>query len=363
MGDLRGLIYIFLGSLSISFILTPLMRKIALKKNIMAMPGERMIHTEPVPYLGGVAIYLSFVAGIMLTIYLDKNILREVLYKIYGLVIAATFVVALGLWDDIKNIKPWVKLLFQVIVAFFLFGCGFRIQVVTNIFFGGEYHLPIYISTLITVLWFVGMINAMNLIDGLDGLAAGITIIASCALMLVSFFLKNPINIIILSALTGACLGFLKYNFYPAKIFMGDAGSMFLGLVLGAIALLGSQHKAATAVALLTPISALFIPIADTFIAILRRIVEKRPIFRADKEHLHHRLLIIGLNHRQIVVFLYLVTLYLGMFSFLFVLIPDKYALILLFLLALGLFMGIVVMRFIERKLRYLYRLPPHNHN
>ncbi len=365
MENLSGLIYIFLCSLIASFILTPLMRKIALKKNILANPGERMIHTEPIPYLGGVAIYIAFLLGLILAFYfyLPRGIFDRFFYKLIGLAIGATFILILGLWDDIKNITPTVKLLGQIIVALLLFSYGFRVEVVTNIFLGGEYHLPLYISAFITVVWFVGMINAMNLIDGLDGLACGIAIIASGALIFVSIFLSNYISIIFLIALGGACLGFLKYNFYPAKIFMGDAGSMFLGLVFAAVALVGSQHKAATAVALLAPISALFIPVADTFIAITRRLVKKKSIFKADRAHLHHRLLIIGLNQRQIVIFLYMVTLYLGLFSFLFVLIPDKYALILLILLALGLFMGIVVMRFIERKLRYLYRLESHTHN
>ncbi len=365
MGDLGGLIYIFLGSLSISFILTPLMRKIALKKNIMAVPGGRMIHAEPIPYLGGVAIYFAFLVGlgVAFCFYLKESVFLGLFHKLIGLIIGATLILILGLWDDIRDVRPLYKLFGQVIIALLLFSYGFRIKVVTNIFLGGEFHLPLYLSALVTVLWFVGMVNAVNLIDGLDGLAAGITVIASCALIFVSFFLDNYINIIILLALAGGCLGFLKYNFYPAKIFMGDAGSMFLGLVLGAVALLGSQHKAATAVALLTPISALFIPIADTFIAVVRRMVKKKSIFKADKDHLHHRLLIIGLNQRQIVIFLYMVTLYLGLFSFLFVLIPDKYALILLLLLALGLFMGIIVMRFVERKLRYLYRLESDSRN
>ena len=357
MVNVMSIIVIFITAAVVSLISTPLMRKIAIKRNIMAQPGDRMVHTEPTPYLGGIAIYFAFIAALALGIYINRDILCKSIDQLNALCIAATFIAALGLWDDIKNINPFLKLCGQIVIALFLFAFGFRAEVVTNIFMGGEFHLPLYLSSFVTIFWYVGMINAMNLIDGLDGLAAGITVIASGALILVSSFLGNYIDILILAALAGSALGFLKFNFYPAKIFMGDTGSMLLGLILASVALLGSQHKAATAVALLTPIAALAIPISDVLIAIIRRMIRKQSIFKADMFHVHHRMLVIGLNHKQIVLFIYLVTLYLGIFSFLFILIPDKFALILLILLALGLFMGMIVIRFVERKLRYLYRL------
>jgi len=363
MVNIVSIIIVFIIALAVSFVITPLARKFALRNNIMAQPGDRMVHTEPTPYLGGAAIYLAFFAALAVGIYIDRDILYKSISKLNALFFASTLIVALGLWDDIKNINPLAKLCSQIAIALFLFIFGFRAEVVTNIFAGGEFHLPLYLSVFITVFWYVGMVNAMNLIDGLDGLASGITVIASGALIFVSSFLGNYVDILILAALAGSALGFLKYNFYPAKIFMGDAGSMLLGLVLASAALLGSQHKAATAVALLTPIAALAIPIGDVLIAISRRIIRKQPIFKADMFHIHHRMLIIGLNQKQIVLFIYLVTLYLGIFSFLFVLIPDKFALILLILLALGLSMGIVVIRFVERKLRYLYRLEERSRN
>jgi len=363
MVNVMSIVVVFIAGAIVSFAVTPLARRVALKNNIMAQPGDRMVHTEPTPYLGAVAIYFAFVMALAVGIYINRDILCKSIDKLNALFFASTFIFALGLWDDIKNINPLVKLCGQIVIALFLFSFGFRVGVVTNIFLGGEFRLPLYLSAFITVFWYVGMINAMNLIDGLDGLAAGITVIASGALILVSFYLGNYVDILILAALAGSALGFLKFNFYPAKIFMGDAGSMLLGLVLASVALLGSQHKAATAVALLTPIAALAIPIGDVLIAVIRRVIRKQPIFKADMFHIHHRMLIIGLNQKQIVLFIYLVTLYLGIFSFLFILIPDKFALILLILLTLGLSMGMIVIRFIERKLRYLYRLEERSHN
>jgi UDP-GlcNAc:undecaprenyl-phosphate GlcNAc-1-phosphate transferase len=277
--------------------------------------------------------------------------------KLTGLLVAGTLIMMLGLWDDIKNIKPIVKLIGQIAVALLLFGFGFRIELLTNPFGGGEIQIPLFLSAIITVAWIVGLVNAMNLIDGLDGLAAGIAVIVSSSLLFVGLFLHNYITAFLLAALAGSTLGFLRYNFYPARIFMGDTGSMFLGLILASAALIKSQYKAATAVVLLVPITTLAIPIYDTLNAAIRRILKKGSIFRADKKHLHHRLLSTGLTQKQIVLFMYLVTIYLGIFAFLFVLIPEKYAVILLVLLALGFFMGTRVIGFVEKSARAIHRL------
>jgi UDP-GlcNAc:undecaprenyl-phosphate GlcNAc-1-phosphate transferase len=350
-------IFGFLISLSISLFLTPLMKKIALKKGILSKPGKRKIHTKPIPYLGGISIYFSFFITLLIIFYLNRKFRIEFSKEFIGLFIAGTGIVLLGLWDDIKNISPFTKLTGQIIIVLFLFTYGFRIELLTHPFFGKEIHLPLILSVFLTLIWFIGLINAMNLIDGLDGLAAGITVIACFTLGFIALYLKNHITAVLLFTLAGSCLGFLRFNFYPAQIFMGDAGSMFLGLILASTSLVGSQYKSATAVALLTPLVALTIPIYDTFMAIIRRLIKRRSIFKADRKHLHHRLLEMGLNQKQIVLFIYLVTLYFGIFAFLFVLIPNQYALILLILLALGLFMGMIVIRFVERKLRYIRKL------
>lgn len=350
------LVLVFCVALSISYLLTPLMRIIALKTRILSEPGKRMVHTRSIPYLGGLAIYFAFIVAVSVIFYANQQLRMGFSQQLRGLLIASTLIVILGLWDDIKNIRPITKLTGQIVTALLLFACGFRIKVLTNPFVGGEMHIPLFLSILITVAWIVGLVNAMNLIDGLDGLAAGITVIVSGALLFIALFLHNYINVFLLAALAGSALGFLRFNFYPAQIFMGDTGSMFIGLVLASIALIESQYKSATATVLLIPITALAIPIYDTFAAVFRRMLKKGSIFRADKRHLHHRLLSTGLTQRQIVLFIYLVTLYLGLFAFLFVLIPEKYALILLVLLALGLFMATRIIGFVEREARLIHR-------
>lgn len=353
-----GLLVLVFGiSLGVSYLLTPLMRKVAIKTRILSKPSRRKVHDRPVPYLGGLAIYFAFIIAMLVVFYTNPQFKIEFSEKLRGLLIGGTLIVLLGLWDDIKNIRPITKLIGQIFVALLMFGHGFRIEVLTNPFFGGEIHIPLFLSALITVAWIVGLINAMNLIDGLDGLAAGITVIISGSLFLVALYLHNYITVFLLAVLAGSTLGFLRFNFYPAKIFMGDSGSMFLGLILASAALISLQYKSATATVLLVPITALSIPIYDTFLAVIRRALKKVSIFKADKNHLHHRLLSTGLKQRQIVLFLYLVTLYLGIFAFLFVLIPERFALILLILLTLGLFIGVRIIGFIERKTRSLHRL------
>jgi len=222
------------------------------------------------------------------------------------------------------------------------------------------------------MLVIVGSSNAVNLTDGLDGLAIGCVIMVALTYAGFSYVsghakISEYLQILFLpgtgeltvfcSSVIGAGLGFLWFNAYPANIFMGDTGSMFIGLILASVTLIRSQHKSAAAAVLLVPITALAIPIYDTFMAVIRRLLKKGSIFRADKRHLHHRLLSTGLEQRQIILFMYLITLYLGIFAFLFVLIPKEFALMLLLLLALGLFMGSRVIGFVEKKARQIHRL------
>ncbi len=351
------LVFIFGISLGISLLVTPLMRQIALKTGILSIPGRRMVNTRAIPYLGGLAIYFAFVVAILVVFYTNQQFKIEFSQRLKGLLIGGTLIVILGLWDDMRNIRPITKLIGQIVVALILFAYGFRIELLTNPFLGGEMHLPLFLSVLVTVAWIVGLINAMNLIDGLDGLAAGITAIVSGSLLFIALFLHNYITAFLLAVLAGSVLGFLRFNFYPAKIFMGDTGSMFIGLILASTVLIESQYKSATATVLLIPITALAIPIYDTVMAVIRRLLRRGSIFKADKRHLHHRLLSMGLKQRQVVLFMYLVTLYLGIFAFLFVLISEEYALILLVLLALGLFMGGRIVGFVEREIRSKHRL------
>ncbi|MFH1772349.1 MAG: MraY family glycosyltransferase [Candidatus Omnitrophota bacterium] len=344
-------------SFIISYAFTPFIIRIATKHNLITYPGGRRVHEKPTPYMGGLVIYAAFTLSLLFAVLADKQLSENFLNSAFTLFIAGTITVILGVIDDIRDIKSLLKLSGQIAIAGFLYWQGFRIDVLTNPFSGSEMEIPRIISVAITSFWIVGMMNAINLIDGLDGLAAGITTIVCACLLFSAIFLENYVTAFILVALGASTLGFLPYNFYPAKIFLGDAGSMLIGVILAVAALVGSQYKSTTAATLLVPITALAIPISDTFFAVVRRFFNKRPIFRADKKHLHHRLLGMGLPQRQIVLTIYMITLYLGIFAFLFVLIPNKYALILLVLLALGFFMAIRMFGFIERKITLIYRL------
>lgn len=337
-------------SFGTAYLLTPLMRKVALKMGVMSWPGKRTVHTQPIPYLGGLAIYFAFVTAVWAVLYASPQLKLEFSQSVKGLFIGATLIVILGLWDDIKNLRAVIKLAGQTAIALVLFTYEFRIDLITNPF-GGQIHIPLFGSALITVVWVVGVINALNLVDGLDGLAAGVTFIGSVVLFSIALFLGNYITVYLLAALAGSVLGFLRFNFHPAKIFMGDTGSMLLGLILACSVLLGFQYKIATAAVLLVPITVLSIPIYDTSVAFFRRLMKQAPIFRPDKQHLHHRLLSMGLSHKYTVLFFYLLCVYFGIIAFLFVLIPEQYAFILLILLGIGVFIGMRTIGFIERKM------------
>jgi len=212
---------------------------------------------------------------------------------------------AVGALDDVRAVRSLYKLAAQVFVAVVAFACGFQIQAIQLPLFGtlqmGVFALPV------TVLWIVGVTNAVNLIDGLDGLAAGVTFFAAFTSFVIASISGSVFVALTMAALMGALVGFLFFNFNPARIFMGDSGSYFLGFVLATTALAGGglQQKASTAVSLLVPVLALGVPIFDTLFSMFRRVLERRPIFSADRGHVHHRLLDIGLTHRRAVIFLY----------------------------------------------------------
>lgn len=345
-----------LFSLIMTLVMTPFIRQAALALKIVDRPGKRKVHRVPIPRLGGVAVFLAWGVAVALAVHFPADPgLIAILRPVMGL---AGVVVLLGAWDDWKDLPGKAKLFAQVAIASLVFWIGPRIDRLTNPF-GGTLIFPWPLSYLLTILWIVGMMNAMNLIDGLDGLAAGLVMIASIGLMGAGAYLRGEASLIVLAALSGSCFGFLRYNFYPAQIFLGDSGSQFLGFILAMAALLEHQYKAAAAVALLVPLMALAMPIFDTGLAFVRRLRWRRSIFQADKYHLHHRLLRMGLSHRQVVLFFYLLCSYLSLMSFLFVLITDRYALVLLLLLALGFFVAMQTLRFIELKFLAFRRRTP----
>jgi len=294
-------ILIFISSLIISYILTPLVKKMARMVNGFDHPSKRRVNTRPIPNTGGIAIFSAFMISYFL--FNDHSL------STYGIMFGATFIFILGLIDDIFEISPLVKLLGQIGAASILIYYGIQINFITNPL-GGMIYLG-YFSFPITILWVVGITNTVNLIDGLDGLAAGISIIATITLFAVAMQEYRLIPAVLAIALAGSLSGFLKYNFHPAEIFMGDSGSMFTGFILAAISATGAL-KSAAAVTIVVPILALGVPIFDTIFAIVRRLYHNKPIGEADRGHIHHRLMALGWSHRQAVIIVYGSSLLLG---------------------------------------------------
>lgn len=298
----------FLGLIAAvcSFLFTPIAKKIAFKVKAIDIPKDnRRVHKKPTPLLGGIAIYVGFIF---------VNFLKKgpVTHSDIGIMAGATIILVGGILDDIYDIKPWQKLLFQVAGALCLIISGVTIELLTNPFSDAVPYLNIGVLFIpLTIMWIVGVTNAINLIDGLDGLAAGVALISSLTILIITI-MKGRMEAAYLTAiLGGAILGFLPYNFNPASIFMGDTGAQLLGFLLAAISIEGAI-KSATAFAIAAPILALGLPIFDTMFAMIRRKVNGKPIMQGDRGHLHHRLLDMGLNQRQAVVIMYLISAVLG---------------------------------------------------
>lgn len=291
----------FLAALALSAILTPLIRKLALALQVVDEPGERKVHVEPVPLWGGLAIFLAFLS--------TAKLFASDFEALGAVVVAGTFITGVGLVDDVRPLSAKVKFGGQIIAALILVAMGTKIEFLTNPF-GGMIYLGWW-SVPITVLWVVSITNMLNLIDGLDGLAAGVAVIAAGSLFVVAADKGQVVMAMLSAILAGSALGFLPYNFHPAKIFMGDTGSLFLGFILAALSVEGALKGAAT-IGLTIPILVLGVPVFDTLFAIIRRHREGRPIYKADRGHIHHRLLDLGLSQKSAVLVVYLCSLALG---------------------------------------------------
>jgi len=319
-------LYAFFIAAALSYIFTPFAMKLAWKLGAIDVPKDaRRVHKKPIPRLGGLAIFAGFTVAALLTLPLKNP-------SVLGILIGSSVIVAVGILDDIYCLSPKVKLLLQIGAALIPVAFGIRVEWVTNPF-GGMLYIGKY-SIIITLFWIVGITNTLNFIDGLDGLAAGISAIASITMLLVNLNLKQGNPVIFTALLAGACIGFLPFNFNPAKIFMGDTGAMFLGFVLSSVAV-DAAVKSATVVALIVPMLALGLPIFDTAFAIVRRFMNGKPIMQADRGHIHHRLIDNGLSQKQAVIFLYAMSLVLGLCAVLMVKIGMKEALL---ALTIGLF-------------------------
>jgi UDP-GlcNAc:undecaprenyl-phosphate GlcNAc-1-phosphate transferase len=307
-GLLPGL-WPLLAALVICAIAVPLMIRLSPRLGVIAMPSERHAHSKPTPALGGLAMYIGFAAAILLLVPINITSV--------GLLVVCGLATVLLIQDDRSPVRPLVKLAMQVtiaVVAVVVFGDILKDDRFVISYFGlpGDHIVRLYLlATPVSIFWLLGMQNTVNFLDGADGLAAGVVLIVAITLMLAAAGQKQIEVVQVSGALAGACAGFLFFNWYPAKIFMGDSGAHFLGTALGVISILGVA-KVAVAFALAVPILALAVPIADTAWAILRRRRQKASVARADLLHLHHRLQAFGLDQRQTCFVFYTATALLG---------------------------------------------------
>lgn len=297
----------FAFALLISFLFTPPVKSFAEKVGAIDVPKDgRRVHDHPIPRMGGLAIFLGFVVSLLIFVPMSTQVM--------GLLVGAVIIAVMGAVDDIVSLNPWVKLAGQLFAALVAIRCGISFDYISTLnIFSNETAVNIgFLSVPLTLLWIIACTNAVNLIDGLDGLAVGVSAISSMTMLVVSIFVAEPVVSIIMAALTGACLGFMPYNLNPAKIFMGDVGSQLLGYVLSTASILG-MFKFHAVIAFLIPVLAMALPLADTVFAFFRRILHGQSPFHADKGHFHHRLLAMGMNQKQAVAVLYCVSAVLGL--------------------------------------------------
>jgi UDP-GlcNAc:undecaprenyl-phosphate GlcNAc-1-phosphate transferase len=339
----------FAVGLIIAFFATPIARRIAFRFGAVNIPKDsRRVHKKPMPLMGGLAIIVGFTLAVCYS-FATKDVAEFLQYlkepKTVGLIIGGLIIIILGIIDDLKPLRARIKFPIQLLAAILVVATGTRILSITTPFQAGSTHFSDMsaimgetLTFIISVLWIVGMTNAINLIDGLDGLAAGVSGIASISLFIVAVIRAQDDIAIIAVSLVGAIFGFLPYNFNPAKIFMGDTGSTFLGFMLAVLSVEGTM-KSVTVIALVIPLLVLGLPIFDTLFAILRRISNGRPIGEADRGHIHHRLLDMGLSHRMSVVILYVISGALGLLSIALVdkgLLPSLILLIIIIIFVIG---------------------------
>lgn len=304
---------------AVTLLMTPLARRLGLRIGAVAQPGGRNVHEGLIPSTGGVAIFAGIMSAAAVQFVGESRFGWPVVLtdgaagtpSLFGLLAGLVLVFAVGLVDDVVSLNPGAKFAGQVVAASVVAVSGLRIEFVGDPFSGGLLMLGL-LSIPVTVVYLVGFANVINLIDGLDGLAAGVSAIAAASLFVLAAQGNRLDAAVFAAMLIGACIGFLRFNFHPASVFMGDSGSMLLGFTLATISLLGVM-KTTAAIALAVPLLILGVPIFDTASAIVRRLLHKRPIQEADRGHIHHRLLGRGFDQRQTVLIIYVWSVALAM--------------------------------------------------
>jgi UDP-GlcNAc:undecaprenyl-phosphate GlcNAc-1-phosphate transferase len=307
------------------------------------VPAVGKIHTRPVPTAGGLPVVLAFLGGLWAAHGWGRDALTT--ERLVGLTTAAALVLALGLYDDLRGTSAWEKLVVEAMAAVVLFVAGFRVVALTNPL--GD-AIPLgWLALPVTVAWILVVTNAVNVIDGLDGLAAGVVVIAALTLLGIALRFEEA-TIAVLALLPAATLGFLPLNWPPARVFLGDTGSLTLGFLMGATSLL-ENRKGTVAVTLLLPIVLLAIPLVDAALAFGRRVRQGRHPFRRDTEHLHHRLLGLGLTPRQILTLVYGVAVCLGLTAYLISVVPKQLVAVVVVILGIGGLVALRMLAYLER--------------
>lgn len=306
-------IIVLISTLVLSAIVTPLVRFLAFKIGAVDNPNARRINKVPMPTAGGLAVFIAFAVSVLFFlpgIIKHLNVNGVYIHYVLPLVLAGGIIIVTGLIDDIKELKPLPKLSGILIAATIIWlWTDFRFDDFKIPFGGPLIHFPSWVSFFLTVLWIVAITNAVNLIDGLDGLVSGVSIISLTTMGIVSYFFLHDSNIFLpltIFILVVSIAGFLPYNYHPAIIYLGDTGALFIGFMIGVLSLQGLKNS--TAVAVVTPMIILGVPITDTVVAIIRRSLSGKKIYEADRMHLHHRLLSMGLTHRGTVLVIYAIS-------------------------------------------------------
>ena len=308
--EVKSIIYLvaaFLAAGVIAFVTTPLVKSFAHKIGAIDVPKDnRRMHKKPIPRLGGLAIFLGFFCSVLVFCNIDA--------EMRGILIGAVIIVVLGVIDDVMALSAKLKFVVQIGAALVPVLCGVRIDIFSNFnFFSDQPFINLgFLSIPVTVIWIVAITNAVNLIDGLDGLACGVSSIACFSLLIIAIAVGEPVTATIIAALAGSCIGFLPYNLNPAKIFMGDTGATFLGFILATISVQG-LFKFYTVVSFAVPFLILGLPIFDTVLAIVRRVASGKSPMQADRGHFHHKLIDMGFSQKQTVAILYALSAILGM--------------------------------------------------
>lgn len=329
---------IFFISLFVAYLFTILAKNIASSIGAIDKPSDIKIHNKPIPRLGGLAIYVAFLISMIFIYYFNSNLYFISKNKMIGIFIGGTIVFFTGLIDDIVNIKAFYKLLIQAIAASVLFFYGIRMNLFPNL----------WISYIFTFIYVVGSYSAMDMIDGMDGLAAGITVICSTFFLIVFWQYGNEFGILVSLILIGSSLGFLKHNFYPASIFMGDSGSMLLGFLLATLMII-LTNQSYNLIRFIIPILILGVPILDNFLTFLYRFREGKSFLAGDLNHFYNRIMSCGVSHKNTVLIMYLASIIFGLNAILFT-ININVGWIFLVILGIGLFYSIRRVRLLERK-------------